>query len=499
MLTPETIAFAFSIKTEPSRVSLEAATPVSAEKDQGPARGRERAALDTGIPEPPFSGDGGDGRYASLNDPRDVAVDADGTVYVADSGNQRIRRIVNGIISTLAGTGVAAFGGDGGSAGAASLYRPVSLAVDGGGHLLVADLGNRRIRRIRLSDETISTVAGSDIDFTGDGGPGWLASLADPAGLALDQDRILVAERGAQRIRSLEGGPEPLGSVSGIMATLAGTGHRGDFDGGSNPLQALFRSPTAVAANSQGAVVFSDTGNHRLRGLEGGVLSNLAGNGTPGFRDYVSGPSALLNGPTGVAFDSDGSVIWADTFNHRIRKLSAEGYVSVIAGTGAAGFSGDGGYPKSARLREPQGVFVAGDGRIFVSDTKNHRIRLITRQLDRIVTVAGTGVKGFSGDGGPALEAALDSPAGLFVDASNRLFIADTGNHRIRMVDLSTGSIETLAGLGEAGFSGDGDAATGARLSSPWDVVADSQGNLYITDSGNQRIRFIRGAGPPAY
>ncbi len=445
-----------------------------------------------------FRGDGSSARFAALNDPVDVAVDADGTIYIADSGNQRIRRIIGGIITTLAGTGLPAFGGDGGPAGAASFDHPSALAVDGGGHLLVVDTGNRRIRRILLADGTVTTVAGSDADLSGDGGPGWRAALADPTGLALDRDRLLIVERGAHRIRQLAHGAKPIEGDPGIITTLAGTGRPGDSDGNSDPLEAELREPTGLSVDSEGVIVFSDTGNHRLRRLAGSLLSTLAGTGEPGFLDDVPGSLAPLNGPTGVAFRPDGGVVWADTLNQRIRVLGTEGYVSVLAGTGEAGFAGDGGRPALARLRTPQGVFVTGDGRTFISDTDNHRVRLVTRQPDQITTVAGNGLQGFAGDGGPATEASLDSPTGLFVDESDRLFIADTGNHRIRVVDLSTGTIATVAGSDGSGFSGDGGPATAARLHSPWGVVADGQGNLYVSDSGNQRVRFIRGPGQPA-
>ncbi len=444
-----------------------------------------------------FYGDGGSALHADLDDPEDVALDADGTIYIADAGNQRIRQVVDGTISTLAGTGLASFGGDGGPATAASFNHPSALVADGSGYLLVADTGNRRIRRIHLADGSISTVAGSDADFSGDGGPAWKAALADPAGLILDGNRILLAERGGHRIRAVEEGTTPLDSPPGIANTLAGTGFPGDSEGGSDPLQAKFHSPTGLAVEPEGGILFSDTGNQRLRRLEGGLLSNFAGTGSPGFQDDVPALEAPLNAPTGLAVDASGDVIWADTLNHRIRHIGAAGYVSVIAGTGVAGFSGDGGRPYPAQLNAPQGVFISQDGRLFVADTGNHRIRLITRNPDRIVTIAGNGVQGYSGDGGPALEASLDSPTGLFVDDLDRLFVADTGNHRIRMIDLTTGTIETIAGLGEAGFSGDGGPATAARLHSPWGLTVDSQGNLFVADSGNQRIRFIRAAVPP--
>ena len=438
-----------------------------------------------------FHGDGGSAKAAALKAPLDVAVDANDTVYIADSGNHRIRRIIGGIITTLGGTGAATWGGDGGSASAASFNHPTALAVDGSGYLLVADTGNRRVRRILLSDRTVSTVAGSDGDFGGDGGPAWRAALADPAGLAIDQNRLLIVERGAHRMRGLAGGSTTATDRNAPIDTVAGTGLPGDSEGPSLPLEALLLNPTDVAIGPQGVVIFSDTGNHRLRQFGGGTISTLAGTGSPGFLDDVPGSIAPLNGPTGVTVDASGSVIWADTLNHRIRQLRF-GYVSVVAGTGVEGFSGEGDRPTTARLSEPRGVFATGDGRLFVSDTKNHRVRLITQQPDRIVTIAGNGDAGFSGDGGAATEASLHSPTGLFIDDTSHLFIADTGNHRIRMVDLATGRIETVAGIGEAGFSGDGGPATAAMLQSPWGVIVDNEGNLFVTDSGNHRVRVIR-------
>ncbi|MFJ4126130.1 RICIN domain-containing protein [[Kitasatospora] papulosa] len=219
-------------------------------------------------------------------------------------------------------------------------------------------------------------------------------------------------------------------------------------------------------------------------------IHTVAGTGSPG-REGDGGPavSAKLNKPLGVVVDAVGTVYFSDYHNHQIRKITTDGKISTVAGDGKGAYRGDNGPAASAQLFHPRELAVDGAGNLYVADGNNHRIRKITPD-GAITTVAGTNGNGFSGDGGPATSARLDLPIGVAVDSTGALYIADHRNHRIRKVDTD-GKINTIAGHKGAGFTGDGSPAASAQLSGPHGVTVDSAGNLYIADTGNQRIRKI--------
>ena len=273
--------------------------------------------------------------------------------------------------------------------------------------------------------------------------------------------------------------------------------------------------PLGVAADGAGNVYIADSDNHRIRKVDSaGVISTIAGSGETGiYRGGFSGDggpatSARLSSPSGVALDGAGNLFIADTYNRRIRKVDSAGVISTVAGTGeftfGGGDRGDGGPAVDAQLATPSGMALDGAGNLFIADTYDHRIRKVD-SAGVISTIAGSGETGvfgdggFSGDGGPAVEAELYNPVSVALDGAGNLFIADRYNHRIRKVD-SAGVISTVAGSGEAGvlgggFSGDGGPATAARLSSPSGVALDGAGNLFIADKGNHRIRKVDAAG----
>ena len=470
----------------------------------------------------------------TLESPRNVAVDGAGSLYVSEFSGQRIRRIgPDGAVVTVAGNGTAGFAGDGGAASDASLSFPAGLAFDASGNLYIADSGNHRVRKV--SDGIISTV---------------LDQLNLPTAVAIDgQGNVFVADSGNQRIQRLGPGGDiatlpgmgrdlavdyagNLYIASGLHAlqlntageiiTIAGDSSytfRGD---GGDALSARLNGPVAIAVNNAGVIYIADQKNRRVRKVDAdGVITTVMGTG-------ASTPEASeLNTPAGISLNESGDLYVSDQDNHRIQMLISGDIVVTAAGMGLAGFNGDGISAQQAQISSPGSMAQGRDGTLYFVDAGNRRVRslspngvvttatqvsarglavdasgrLYLSAVDRnsvlrvgadgkTTIVAGSGTAGFSGDEGLATAAQLSSPAGLAVDARGNLYIADSGNNRIRMVGLD-GIIHTVAGNGAADFGGDGGPALSAALHSPLSVVTDSSGNLWIADTGNNRIRKL--------
>lgn len=346
------------------------------------------------------------------------------TLWLGD-GSRRAAQDVSHVIATIAGGGS---GGDGADARAARLDQPADAAVGPDGAVYVVESGGQRVRRIG-PDGVIATVAGTGIaGFSGDGGPAVLAQLRDPAGIAFGPD---------------------------------------------------------------GSLYIADTNNHRIRKVDPqGTIRTVAGTGVPGFNEF-EGPVELvrLGVPSGVAVGVDGGVYIADTGNGLIRQITPDGRLITVAGGGGNGYAGDGGPAKRAQLNHPVAVLLDRDGALYIADRDNHRIRKIGTD-GRIVTVAGDGTEGGGGDGLPAVQAQLDHPDKLALAADGSLYIADRGNHRIRMLD-SAGYITTIAGSGTSGFSGDNGPVALARLQFPGGVALAPDGGVYVVDTGNNRVREV--------
>jgi PIN domain nuclease of toxin-antitoxin system len=355
--------------------------------------------------------------------------------------------------------------------------------VDTARNLFIGDYGNDRVRKV-TSSGIISTVAGNEIrGFSGDGGPATSARLSYPYSVAVDTaGNLFIADTYNHCVRKVTPG--------GVISTVAGNGTYGFSGDGGPATAAQLRIPQGVAVDTAGNLFIADTGNNRVRKVTpGGVISTVAGNGTHGFSgDGGPATSAQLNYPSGVAVDTARNLFIADRNNNRIRKVAPGGVISTVAGNGTYGFSGDGGPAMAAQLRIPQGVAVDTTRNLFIADYGNNRVRKVTSN-GVISTVAGNGIRGFSGDVGPAASARLNGPSGVAVDTARNVFIADTGNNRVRKV-TSSWVISTVAGNGIRGFSGDGGPATSARLSYPYGVAVDTAGNVFIADF-NQRIRKV--------
>ena len=439
-----------------------------------------------------YSGDAGQATSASLRQPESVAIGDRNNIFIADSSNHRVRQVEvsTGVITTFAGDGNSGYSGDGGPAASASLFQPGGLAFDGDGNLFIADTGNHRVRRVAVFSSVISTVAGDGTaGFSGEDGVATLASLDSPEGVVLDAfGDLFIADTGNHRIRRV-------GANDGLITTVAGQASSGFSGDGLPATSATMFEPHGVALDAEGSLFIADTGNSRVRKRDAstGIITTVAGDGNLGSSgDRGAATLARLRSPEGIAVDSQGNVYISDTLNSRVRKVDATfGLITTVAGDGSFAFSGDGGLSFRATLREPRGIVVDSEDNIFIADTNNHRVRKIEAVSDIITTVAGSGVPGFSGDGGAATSAGLSFPVDVAVDLLGNLFIADTGNHRIRRVDAVTGMITTIAGDGASGFSGDGGPALSASLWSPRGVAVSAQGNVVIADTLNYRVRMV--------
>lgn len=433
-------------------------------------------------------GDGGPAISAQLSGPQGVAVDSSGNLYIADYFNHRIRRVsTTGIMSTLAGNGARGYSGDGGPAAIAQLNGPSGVAVDGSGNLYIADYFNNRIRKVSATG-IITTVAGNGAGgYGGDGGPAANAQLSWPTAVTVDSSGNLYI--GVSSDNRIR-----TVSTAGIITTVAGNGYPGYSGDGGPAINAQLSGPRGVVVDSSGNLCIADYGNNRIRKVSTiGIITTVAGGGSGGLGDGGPAISAYLGSPSSVAVDSSGNLYIAELFNHRIRKVSPTGIITTVAGDGSLGYSGDGGPAISAQLSGPRGVAVDSSGNVYIADSNNNRIRKVSL-TGLITTLAGNGSYGYSGDGGPAAAAQFRSPTAVAVDDGGNVYIADSGNNRIRKASPA-GLITTVAGNGSYGYSGDGGPAADAQFSSPAAVTVDDDGNLYIADSANNRIRKVSAGG----
>ena len=309
---------------------------------------------------------------------------------------------------------------------------------------------------------------------------------ATPEAVAYDAaGNLYIALRNAHVVRKID--------PFGLITTVAGSGQQGFGGDGGAATSALLDSPGGIAVDASGTLYISDTRNHRVRVVANGVITTIAGTGLAGFSgDNGNAVSAQLDLPTALSLDASGNLYIADTNNQRIRKVSA-GIITTVAGSGQQGFGGDGQAAVAALLDSPTGVAVdpSSPGRFYISDTHNQRIRMVDVN-GIITTTAGSGAFGFSGDGGAPATASFATPRGLSVDTLGKLYVADSSNQRIRTI--ASGAVNTVAGDGEQGFSGDTGAATSAILDTPRAVAIGAGGLFALADTHNQRVRAVAGS-----
>ncbi len=428
--------------------------------------------------------DGGTAYSTSINKPRAITTDASGNLYIADTENCRIRKVTYPAvtISTITGDGDCNDGGDGGPAASGKVKRPKGIAVVGG-EVFVGDSENCRVRKV--AGGAITTIAGAGYcQYAGDGGPATNAAVSNPGEIAFASGGSLyIADTNNCRIRKVTSG--------GAISTFAGNGVCAYGGEGGSATSTSLDDPRGLAVDAAGVVYVAESGACRVRKIAGGIVTTIAGNGACGFLgDGGQATDAQLNTPQGLAV-SGTTVYIADTYNCRIRKIVG-GIITTAAGNGACGYNGDGGLATSASLTFPQGIAADGQN-LYIADTYNCRVRKVSSST--ISTVSGTGICSYGGDGGLATAASINAPQGLAVTATGAIYIADTDNCRLRLV--SGGMITTVAGVGTGvsfagcGYGGDGGLATSAFLHRPVDVALDAVGNAYVSDNFNDRIRRV--------
>ncbi|HEX4321430.1 MAG TPA: hypothetical protein VHZ52_11040, partial [Acidobacteriaceae bacterium] len=333
----------------------------------------------------------------------------------------------------------------------------------------------------------INTVAGNGTaGFSGDGGQAIDASFNFPRAPGFDSaGNLYISDFNNHRVRKI--------APNGIITTFAGTGTPGSTGDGGPATSAELLNPSGTAADSTGNIYICEYGGNRIRRVDGvtGIITTVAGTGAGGYSgDGGLATAAMLANPQDARFDSAGNLYFADYANNRIRKITiSTGIITTVAGNGSAATAGNGGPATSASLYGPVGVVFDATGNLYISELNGNVVRRVSAATGIISAFAGNGTAGFSGDGGPATGAELNVPYGIAFDAGGDVFISDVNNQRIRMVSITTGIITTIAGKGTAGFSGDGGAAGIAEFNQPIELVSDSAGQLYVADVINNRIR----------
>jgi hypothetical protein len=488
------------------------------------------------------TGDGAAATSATLNNPADVYVDSSNNLYIADAGNNKIRKVTNstGYISTVAGNGTAGSTGDGAAATSAELSSPQTVTLDSAGNIYIGDYGNNKIRKVTISTGYISTVAGNGTaGFSGDGGAATSAELDGPYGIAFDASgNFYIGDQINHRIRMVNIG-------TGIISTVAGNGTSGYTSNVGPAISATMNYPNGLAMDSSGNLYIAESNNSVIRKvfLNPSFPTTALGSTSASQNVYLETTSAetltsftaqksqgsnqeytvgtitgcTVNGTTTVAINTICTVpitfspVFPGPRNVPLAVVAGggninfgltgtgtgplaaliPGTISTVAGNGTAGSTGNGGLATSAELNGANRVAVDNAGNLYIGDITNNVVRKVTASSGNIAIVAGTGTAGYSGDSGAATSAKLNGPDGIAVDSAGNLYIPDSNNNRVRKVTIATGVITTIAGNGTCGYTGDGGLATSAEVCAPAYAALDSSNNVYIADPGNNVIRKI--------
>ena len=473
-----------------------------------------------------ITGDGISATTVSLSSPTQVALDASGNIYIADSEHHRIRKVdaVTKLITTVAGTGTAGYSGDDVIATKAKLWSPSGVILDGLGNIYISDCGNDRIRRVDAVTKIITTIAGTPTGKMADGILATSASLSCPSSLVFDAaGNFFFSDVINSRIRRID-------AVTKIITTVAGSIEAGNYGDGVAADTAKLNLPLGLSLDASGNMYIADTNNNLIRRVDvkTNIITTIAGTGKDGFNgDNIRATKAQFNLPSGITIDAKGNIFIADRFNNIVRRIDPVTLnVTTYAGTVKTPGTTDDVAATSAKLFGPTSVTVDAGGNMFIADYDANRVRYIDARTFAptpaptsaptlqttlapsnsvspvstpkdvaivnpliITTIAGGG-KVFR-DGVLATASNLSNPTYAAFDAFGNIYIADSEHHRVRKVDALTKIISTIAGTGTAGYSGDNVIATKSLLSSPAGVILDGSGNIYISDCGNDRIRRV--------
>ncbi len=517
-----------------------------------------------------INGDGGLAKDAAINETNGIAINEAGDIYISDRAVSVVRKISSktGIITTIVGNGVSGYSGDGGQARLASLNQPGDIVLDRAGNLYIADVMNYRVRKVDVITGIITTIIGNGVyGNSGDNGLATMANIGIINQLAIDNEgNIFFGGSGVRKYNASNGFITKIYSenVNGIAADkngnlflssnsnyilkltlstgLAGIFYNSSTSGNINKLAldssgnlfmmfnlsgklsqigklgnnaenfrviagdgnfeysgdgglarfAGIGNCTEFALDLNANLFIGDAGFYRLRKISAGseIINTIAGNGCYGG-DGNAAESSFLNNPSNVEVDLWGNIFIADANNHRIRRIDAiTGIIATVAGNGLGGFNGDSILATNAMLFLPTDIAIDQFGNIIIADAANHRIRKVDASSGLITTVAGNGIAGFSGDNLDAKNSKLNNPNNICLDNFGNIYISDRENHRIRKVAISSGMISTIAGNGIPGFSGDSGLANFAKITQPMGLDIDSSGNIFFADDA-KRIRKI--------
>ena len=398
-----------------------------------------------------------------------------------------LKSIQSGTIGTIAGSGEPGYSGDGGPAASALLNEPKNIAVDVAGNLYIADSENHLVRKVDIQTGTMTTIAGTIANADSASRP------AEPLMSAYEEDEDPLADPLSKPSDTYVQKSDLSGMVRYVGGTKL-TDERFGGDG-ELATQAVLNFPSSVAVTADGAVFIADTWNHRIRKIDPqtGVISTIAGTGQAKFYgDNGQAKKAALNEPVALVIDANSNLLIADQSNNRIRKIDlSSGVITTIVGTGESGYNGDGVLGPDAALAGPSGLALDSEGNLYIADTFSSRIRKIDQKAGLIETVlGGTGVYQFVAVQNESSES-LSRPYAIAIDTNDRLFITDTDNHLIRVWDIQKKEMSLLAGIGKAEFSGDGGNPSNSGLNYPFGVAVDRQGHVYIADTFSHRIRIV--------